>query len=121
MRRRHLVVLVSGFTLLVAVFVAAVTIGLGVGTDTGREQIRSLIQQQVGSQIQGKIHIGTIAGGFLGGITIDTFAIRDANDSLLVSTGRIKADYDLRDILDRRLLLRNVEIDKLHVRLQQFE
>ena len=120
MKRRHLVVLVSAATLLTAVFIAMVTIGIGVGTDTGRDTIRSLIQQQVGGRINGKLHIGRIGGGFLTGFTVDTFAIRGYDDSLLVSTGRIKVDYDLRDLMDRRVLLRNVEIDRLYVRLQQF-
>jgi translocation and assembly module TamB len=121
MKRRHLVVLVSAATLLTAVFIAMVTIGVGVGTDTGRDTIRSLIQQQVGGRINGKLHIGKIGGGFLTGFTIDTFAIRGTDDSLLVSTGRIKVDYDLRDLLDRRILLRNVEVDRLFLRLNQFE
>ncbi len=120
MKRRHLVVLVSAATLLTAVFIAIVTIGVGVGTDTGRDTIRSLIQQQVGGRINGKLHIGKIGGGFLTGFTVDTFAIRGYDDSLLVSTGRIKVDYDLRDLMDRRVLLRNVEIDRLYFRLQQF-
>ena len=121
MKRRHLVVLVSAATLLIAVFIAVVTIGVGVGTDTGRETIRTLVQQQVGGRINGKLHIGRIGGGFLTGFTIDTFAIRGEDDSLFVSTGRIKVDYDLRDLLDRRILLRNVEIDRLFMRLHQFE
>ena len=121
MKRRHLVVLVSAATLLTAVFIAVVTIGVGVGTDRGRDTIRSLIQQQVGGRINGTLHIGKIGGGFLTGFTVDTFAIRGADDSLFVSTGRIKVDYDLRDLLDRRILLRNVEIDRLFVRFHQFQ
>lgn len=121
MKRRHLVVLVSAATLVIAVFIAVVTIGVGVGTDTGRETIRALVEQQVGGRINGKLHIGRIGGGFLTGFTIDTFAIRGPDDSLFVSTGRIKVDYDLRDLLDRRILLRNVEIDRLFMRLHQFE
>lgn len=121
MKRRHLVVLVSAATLLTAVFIAVVTIGVGVGTDTGRDTIRSLIQQQVGGRINGKLHLGKIGGGFLTGFTVDTFAIRGEDDSLFVSTGRIKVDYDLRDLLDRRILLRNVEIDRLFVRFHQFQ
>ena len=120
MKRRHLVVLVSAATLLVAVFIAMVTIGVGVGTDTGRDTIRSLIEKQVGGRINGKLYIGKIGGGFLTGFTVDSFAIRGEDDSLFVSTGRIKVDYDLRDLLDRRILLRNVEIDRLFMRMRQY-
>lgn len=120
MKRRHLVVLVSAFTLLTMIFVAAVTIGVGVGTEPGREQIRSLIQQQVGSRVRGKVHLGRIRGGITG-FTIDSFAIRDFQDSLLVSTGRVKVEYDLRDLMDRRLLLRNVEVEHPVFRLAQHQ
>lgn len=121
MKRRHLVVLVSAFTLLTMIFVAAVTIGVGVGTQPGRDQIRSLIQQQVGSRIHGKLHIGTIRGGLLTGFTLDTFAIRDLEDSLLVSAGKVSLDYDPRDLMDRRLLLRNVQVEHPVFRLRQYE
>lgn len=120
MKRRHLVVLVSAFALLTIVFVAAVTIGVGVGTSPGREQIRSLIEQQVRGQIHGKLHIGTIRGGLLTGFTLDTFAIRDLEDSILVSTGKISLDYDPRDLMDRRLLLRNVRVEHPIFRLRQY-
>jgi len=85
MKRRHLVVLVSAATLLVAVFIAVVTIGIGVGTGPGRETIRTLVEQQVGGRINGKLHIGKIGGGFLGGFTIDTFAIRAASGVSIVN------------------------------------
>jgi len=121
MKRRHFVVLVSAITLLTIVFVAVVTIGVGVGTDAGREQIRSIIEQQVGSRVNGKIHIGRIRSGFFTGITIDSFAIRGMDDSIFVSTGRVSLEYDPRDLLDRRLLLKNVHVEHPVFRLQQYE
>jgi translocation and assembly module TamB len=121
MKRRHLVVLISAFTLVTMIFVVAVTIGVGVGTDPGREQIRALIQQQVGSRVRGKVHLGKIHGGLLTGFTIDSFAIRDYEDSVLVSTGKVSLDYDPRDLLDRRLLLRNVRVEHPVFRLWQHQ
>jgi translocation and assembly module TamB len=121
MKRRHLVVLVSAITLLTIVFVAAVTVGVGVGTDPGRDQIRSLIQREVASQINGKVHIGRIRGGFLTGFTIDSFAIRDRDDSILVSMAGVSVQYDPRDLFDRRIHLRNVVVDRPVLRLRQHE
>src|SRR5436309_172481 len=105
MKRRKLVALVSAFTLLTLVFIAVVTIGIGLGTDPGREQVRALIQQQVGSKVRGKVHIGRVSGGLLTGFTLDSFAIRDKDDSLLVSMGHVSLEYNPRDLIDRRLLL----------------
>src|SRR3954467_5454878 len=121
MRRRHLVVLVSAVTFLTIVFVAAVTIGVGVGTDAGREQIRGLIETQLRSRIHGKLLIGKVSGGLLTGFSLDTFAIRDLEDSLLVSTGKISLEYDPRDLMDRRLLLKNVTGEHPLIRLWQHQ
>lgn len=121
MKRRHLVVLVSAFTLLAVIFVMAVTVGVGVGTAPGREQIRSLIQAQLGGRVNGRLHIGTVRGSLLTGFTLDTFAIRGPDDSLLVSTGRVSVQYDPRDLIDRRILLRNVVVEHPYVHIRQYE
>lgn len=119
MRRRHLVILVSAVTLLALVFLAAVSIGVGVSTSAGREQIRNLIQQQLGSRVRGHLYVGRVSGGLLTGLTIDSLAIRALDDSLLLSTGRLTVQYNPRDLLDRRLLLRNVEVEHPVLRLRQ--
>ena len=119
MRRRKLVALVSVFTLLALVFIAIAIVGVGVGTDFGRDVVRSAIQKQLEGQVKGKIYLGKAGRGFLRGFTIDSFAIRDEQDSILVSTGRITLDYDPRDLIDRRLLLRNVTVEHPVVRLRQ--
>lgn len=121
MKRRHLVVLVSAFTLLAIIFVMAVTVGVGVGTAPGREQIRALIEAQLGGRVNGRLHIGTVSGSLLTGFTLDTFAIRGPDDSLLVSTGRVTVQYDPRDLIDQRILLRNVEVEHPYVHIRQYE
>lgn len=121
MKRRHLVVLVSAITLVTLVIVAAVIVGVGVGTDFGRSAIRSVVEREVSGRVKGKVHIGKVSGTMLTGFTIDSFAIRDDQDSILVSTGPVTLDYDPRDLMDRRLLLRNVEVEGAIVRLRQYE
>ncbi|MGH7679512.1 MAG: translocation/assembly module TamB domain-containing protein [Gemmatimonadaceae bacterium] len=120
MKRRHLVVLVSAVTLLTSLFVAAVTIGVGVGTDAGRDVMRSLVQKELGNRVRGKVHLGRIRYG-VGSFSIDSFAIRDLRDSLLVSTGRVSGEFDMRDFIDRRLLLRNVEVEHPVIRIAQYQ
>ena len=119
MRRRKLVALVGVFTLLALVFIAIAVVGVGVGTDPGRDAIRGIIQKQLDGQVKGRIYLGKAGGGLLRGFTLDSFAIRDEQDSLLVSTGKISLDYDPRDLIDRRLLLRNVTVEHPVVRLRQ--
>ena len=123
MKRRHIVILVSAITLLTIIFVAAVTVGVGVGTDPGREFIRARIQNELAGSLKGKVHIGKIRGGnfFLSGVRIDTFEIRDLEDSVFVASGPITLEYDSRDLLDRRILLRNVTVERPVVRLRQYK
>ena len=110
-RRRRLVALVSAIALLVIGFVTVVTGLFITRTSYGQDELRRLIQAQLASAIRGKVYLGAVSGGFLTGIQIDSFAIRDAdNDSLMLSTGRITASYDPRDLIDKRLLLHDVDV-----------
>src|SRR5690242_5478103 len=110
-RRRRLVALVSAIALIVIGFVTVVTGLFITRTSYGQDELRRFIQGQLASVIRGKVYLGAVRGGFLTGIEIDSVAIRDAdNDSLLLSTGRITASYDPRDLIDKRLLLHDVDV-----------
>ncbi|HEY2379432.1 MAG TPA: translocation/assembly module TamB domain-containing protein [Gemmatimonadaceae bacterium] len=119
-RRRRLVALVSAVALLVIGFVTVVTGLFVTHTSYGQEELRRLFQGQLASVIKGKVYLGAVSGGFLTGIQIDSLAIRDAdNDSLLLSTGRITASYDPRDVIDKRLLLRDVDVEHPVIYIRQ--
>ena len=121
MKRRRLVALVSA-CVLVAIGLLVIAGGYVLTrTEYGAEQLRSLIQQQVASRIHGKLYLGKISGGFLGGVTIDSVAIRDADDSLFFSSGKITASYDPRDLLDRRLFIRSLTAEHPRMVMRQFE
>ncbi|HET9013464.1 MAG TPA: hypothetical protein VFN38_16690, partial [Gemmatimonadaceae bacterium] len=121
MTRRRFVVLVALCTLVVLGL-----IGVGVGTfllhtDTGQAGLRRSIQQQVASSMKGKLFIGPMSGNFFTGVTIDSLELRDDEDSLFVATGRVKLEYDVRDIVDRRLHFRRVDVEHPVVVLRQHE
>jgi translocation and assembly module TamB len=119
-KRRRLVALVSVIALLVIGLLTVVTGVFVTRTSYGQEELRRLIQGQLASAIKGKVYLGPMSGGFLTGIQIDSLAIRDAdNDSLLLSTGRITASYDPRDLIDKRLLLRDVDVQHPLVYIRQ--
>ena len=90
-------------------------------TEYGREQIRRIVETGLEGRIQGTLYVGAIRGGFFTDIVIDSLEIRDADDSLFVATGPIRIDYDPRDILDKRILLSRVEIERPVVHITQFE
>jgi translocation and assembly module TamB len=123
MTRRRFVVLVALCTLVVLGL-----IGVGVGTfllhtDTGQAGLRRTIEQQVASSMKGKsrLYIGPMSGNFFTGVTIDSLELRDDEDSLFVATGRVKVEYDIRDIVDRRLRLRHVDVERPVVVMRQHE
>jgi translocation and assembly module TamB len=119
-KRRRLVALVSVIALIVIAFVTIVTGLIVTRTNYGQEELRRFFQNTLAASVRGKVYVGPISGGFLTGITVDSFAIRDAdNDSLFISTGRITASYDPRDLLDKRVWLRNVTVEHPLVYLRQ--
>src|SRR4051812_6596994 len=123
MTRRRFVVLVALCTLVVLGL-----IGVGVGTfllhtETGQAGLRKTIEQQVASAMKGKgrFYLGPMGGNFFTGVTIDSLEIRDDEDSLFVATGRVKLEYDIRDIVDRRLHFRRLDVEHPVVVMRQHE
>ena len=121
MTRRRFVVLVALCTLVVLGL-----IGIGVGTfllhtESGQAGLRRSIQQQVASSMKGKLYLGSMSGNFFTGVTIDSLELRDDEDSLFVATGPIRLEYDIRDIVDRRLHFRRAEVDRPVVVMRQHE
>lgn len=89
-------------------------------TSFGRERVRSYLEKQVARRIRGSMHIGAIGGSFLTGVTIDSLEIRDEQDSLFLSTGRITLRYDPRDLIDQRVLIEHIEIENPLMRIEEF-
>ncbi|HJU90539.1 MAG TPA: translocation/assembly module TamB domain-containing protein [Gemmatimonadaceae bacterium] len=122
MTRRRLVALVSASVILLITLVMVIAFLTVTQTDWGRERfVRRLVQSQLTSRMKGRgsIYIGRLDGSLLTGIVVDSFAIRDEEDSLFVSTGRISVGYDPRDLFDRRLLLSRLEIEHPYVNLRR--
>ena len=121
MPRRRVIVIVSAVVLLllgglVGGFVLSVT-----QTRYGREKVRSLVESRIRPKVKGRIHIGNITGSFYDGLTIDSLEITDDEDSLLVRTGPITLEWDPRDLLDKRLLIKRLEVLRPVAYLRQHE
>jgi translocation and assembly module TamB len=120
-KRRRFIGVVS-----LCVFAALGLIALCAGlflthTDTGQTLLRTSLEARVKGSINGKIHIGNISGNFLTGVTIDSVEMRDDEDSLFIATGKVTLRYDPRDLADRRLYFRSVELEHPAVVLRQHE
>jgi translocation and assembly module TamB len=121
MSRRRLVAIISAVVLLLIGVVTAAAVLSVTQTDLGRDYVRRYLQAQVTSKLgkRGKMYIGRMRGGLLGGVVVDSFAIRDDEDSLFVSAGPIEITYDPRDILDKRLLIAQLVVHKPFVNLRR--
>ncbi len=121
MTRRNFIALVS---LCVLVALGALVVGAAMfatQSEYGQKAMSRAIAARVKASIHGKVHIGRVSGNFLTGVTIDSLELRDDEDSLVVATGKITVQYDPRDLVDRRLYLRNVELEHPTVVLRQHE
>ncbi|HEY5086837.1 MAG TPA: translocation/assembly module TamB domain-containing protein, partial [Gemmatimonadaceae bacterium] len=115
-------IVIGTATALLALFSLAVLGILGITqTERGREQIRQLVVSALRQRVHGSLYVGRITDGFFTGVTIDSLAIRDPEDSLFVSTGPISVRYDLRDLLARRILLHDLHAEHAIVHLRQHE
>src|SRR5918992_610726 len=121
MQRRRFVALVSALVLVVVVLaVFGVVVGV-TRTSYGRNTLRAVIEDQITARMRGgKLHLGELSGNLITGVTIDTIAIRDADDSLFFSAGRTTLVYDPRDLLDRRIVIRRLESEHPWVHIKQY-
>ncbi|HEY4954560.1 MAG TPA: hypothetical protein VII02_06715, partial [Gemmatimonadaceae bacterium] len=121
MSRRQRIVTFSALALLGA-FVVVFLIALSLTqTEYGQGQVRRFVQSWVAGKVHGKMYVGRISGGLFNGVTIDSVDIRDGEDSLFVATGRVRVNYDIRDIFDRRILLSHLDVEHPVVHLRQHE
>jgi translocation and assembly module TamB len=110
MSRRRFVALVSGVALLALGLVVGLVVVLVTQTGYGRDRVRDLLVTRVKSAVHGRMYVGHISGGLLGGVIIDSLEIRDPDDSLMLASGPVSIDYDARDLIDKRLLLSSVKL-----------
>jgi len=119
--RRRLAAYLTAGTLL-ALTGGTVLLVLGVTqTGTGREYVRRTLLDAVAPRVRGRLYVGRIGGNVFTGVTVDSLELRGLDDSLFAAVGRVRVVYDPRDLLDRRVLLRRVEIDRPTVRIAQGE
>ncbi|HEX6534423.1 MAG TPA: translocation/assembly module TamB domain-containing protein [Gemmatimonadaceae bacterium] len=121
MSRRRLVVLASASVmLLLGLIVVAVVLAV-TQTAFGRERVRRYLTAQIAAGLgkRGSMYIGRISGSLFTSVVIDSFAIRDDEDSVFVATGPVRVTYDPRDLIDKRLLLSYLEVDRPVVHLRR--
>jgi translocation and assembly module TamB len=121
MTRRRFIALISLCMLVVLGMIGVGVVLFFTQSETGQAALRRTIERQVASGIKGKLYLGHMSGNFLTGIALDSMELRDDEDSLFVATGPVRVEYDVRDILDRRLHLRMLDVSRPVVVIRQHE
>lgn len=118
MSRRRAVVLISAGVIFALAALVALTVGMSTQTAWGREQIRSYVVGKLNNSPGAKWHIGRMSGSLFTDLTVDSFAIRETNDSLFISTGPVTVRFSPRDLWDRRILVQEISVAHpvVHVR-----
>src|SRR5215831_13780472 len=100
-----------------------VAVLLFTSTDTGRAQLREIARPIIASKVGGGIvYIGKVSGNLITELTIDSIAIREKhNNDLFLSTGRVTVRFDIRDVIDKRILIRAAQVEHPFVHVVQHE
>jgi len=117
---RRLRIAIGSAIILVGLMAIVVLSFLGVTrTSVGQERVRRMVSSMLEGKVKGKVYIGRMSGGLVGGVRIDTVEIRDDEDSVFFASGPITVSYDPRDLFDRRILLSHLEAEHPYLHLRQ--
>ncbi|CAN5376915.1 hypothetical protein BH23GEM2_BH23GEM2_17240 [soil metagenome] len=120
MSRRLRVVLFSAAILAAVLVLVLAAGGVATRTEYGQERVRGFLSSWLSSKVNGSMYVGRVSGGLLGGITVDSVEIRDDRGELFVASGRAVVRYDVRDIFDRRTMIRHLALTNPVVHIRQY-
>src|SRR5438876_6731968 len=117
---RRLRIVIGSAIILVGLVAILIFIFLGVThTSVGQERMHRMVSTMLEGRVKGKVYLGHMSGGLVGGVTIDSVEIRDDEDSVFFAAGPITVSYDPRDLFDRRILLSHLEAEHPFVHIRQ--
>ncbi len=110
--RRRTVVLATAAVLLSIVALILGGVAALTQTDRGRAAIMRVVVPAISAAIPGTLYVGKVSGTLFTDITIDSIDIRSADGTPFLSSGPISARYDPRDLLDRRIVIKSLEVTR---------
>ena len=110
--RRRTVVLATAAALLTVVALVVGGVAALTQTDRGRAVIMRALVPVISSAIPGKLYVGKVSGTLFTDIAIDSIDIRSADGTPFLSSGPIRITYDPRDLLDRRIIVKSLDVTR---------
>src|SRR5687768_16542170 len=111
-RRRRIFIAFAAIMVRMMVIVVGVVATL-TRSEWGTAKLVNYAIERVKKDSDGELYMGRISGRILAGVTIHSVEIRDENDSIFIAAARVQMEYDPRDLLDQRLLLKRVRFGRL--------
>lgn len=119
MRLRKLVLLSGTFALGIVFGAAGLAVFAVTSTQFGRDWVREAVVAQLRPKVQGTLFVGKLGGSLLGDVTLDSVEVRDKLDSVFLASGPIHVTFDVRDLMDRKIVLRSVELTRPYLRVKE--
>src|SRR5438477_4598705 len=102
MTRRLRIAIASAIILVGLVAILVISFLIFTHTSVGQERVRRMVSTMLQGRVRGKVYLGHMSGGLVGGVRIDSVEIRDDEDSVFFASGPITVAYDPRDQHDQR-------------------
>ncbi len=121
MKRRSLVALVAAGVLVFLGLLSVSAVLFVTRSSQGREWLRAFAQPLIARAVKGggTIYVGHLLSISPSAISIDSVAIRDPRGELFASSGPITVEFNWRDVVDERILIRRATIEHPYVHLVQ--
>lgn len=118
-RPRTIIFTAAGLLLFVLLLALGAVAGL-TQTDRGRAVLRSALLPVLRAAVPGQLYVGTIGGNLFTTLAIDTLELRTPDGTLFLRSGPIRLEYDPRDLLARRIVVRYARLERSVVQLVDY-
>lgn len=109
--------------LFVAVVGAVATVAGAAGaltqTDAGHRVLATVLRERAGALVRGSLTVARIDGDFVRSLSLDSLEVRDTSGALLALFPRVDARWRLRNLLQGRILLEELRLERPVLRVVQ--
>ncbi|MGH7663192.1 MAG: hypothetical protein ACRENI_02680, partial [Gemmatimonadaceae bacterium] len=88
-------------------------------TDFGREYVRGRIVAALEGAVNGRVHVGSVSGNLLSGMTLTDVSITDSSGAPFLAAGEIEIGYALGPLFSKHLVLSDVRLVRPVIVLSQ--
>ncbi len=110
MARPRTIIFSAAGLLFVLLVLAVLTVALVTQTARGRGILRQAALPVLRAAVPGTVYVGRIGGNLFTNITVDSLDLSAPDGTPFLRTGPVRLEYDPRDLLARRIVIRYAEI-----------